>query len=372
MAVNFNPAIVNNGLVFAYDMGNTKKSWFGAPTTNLAKNSDESIDWSIGNLTGAVSRSTVTTNEVYRITSTTAGAFRFYFNLSKLVNGQAYTMSFRYRFISQNASQSFYLTDWNDTAIITTTTDLGDGIVYHTGTGSRATYDSTYRFMDGYISASTIVEIWDLQLEQSSIATPYTKYQRTNSQSLRDLTGDANLNCNNLTYDSAGEFSFGASGQRIVSNISTFGTNATWDSWIYCTNGTASTYNMFMGRYLPYFSFYGGNRLYFSNNIGGSQRTIQTSANLTTNTWYHASFTTDYDGVNTTMKIYTNGIETATGTFSGAQYDSYPYVFTVGDGYDANWYRFNGQVASVKIYNRTLSSLEIMQNFSALRARFGV
>ena len=35
MALAHSPKIATDGLVFAYDMGNTRKSWRGAPTTNL-------------------------------------------------------------------------------------------------------------------------------------------------------------------------------------------------------------------------------------------------------------------------------------------------------------------------------------------------
>ena len=36
MGLNHSPRIVTSNLVLTYDMGNTDKSWKGAPTTNLA------------------------------------------------------------------------------------------------------------------------------------------------------------------------------------------------------------------------------------------------------------------------------------------------------------------------------------------------
>ena len=35
MALAHSPQVVTNGLVYYHDMGNTQKSWKGAPTTNL-------------------------------------------------------------------------------------------------------------------------------------------------------------------------------------------------------------------------------------------------------------------------------------------------------------------------------------------------
>ena len=173
-------------------------------------------------------------------------------------------------------------------------------------------------------------------------------------------------NGGSIVFDGINKFSASAS------NV-TYGNNTTWEAWINCT-ASVNTYNCFMSRYLPYFSFYNGNRLFFSNRIGGTQRTIQTAANLSLNKWYHACFTTSYDGTtNTTMKIYTNAVETATGAFAGTQ-DNFAYRFMVGawntPAVPQN--AFQGKVSIVKVYNRTLSVPEIQQNFEAYRGRFGI
>jgi hypothetical protein len=195
-----------------------------------------------------------------------------------------------------------------------------------------------------------------------------------------DLSGRGNTGTltNGPTYSSAngGSIVFdGTNDHVLTSSVATYGNNTTWEAWIYCT-ANVSTYNMFMGRYLPYFGFFGGNSLYFSNVVGGVQSTIQTATNLSLNTWYHATFTTSYDGVNTTMKIYTNGSETATGTFSGTQ-GNYGYKFMIGDGNNGTdgasaWYPFQGRVSNVKVYNRTLTAAEVQQNFIATRSRFSI
>lgn len=383
MAVNFNPAIVTNGLTFAFDMGNTKKSWYGAPTTNLAKNSDESIDWSIGNLTASVSRSTVTTNEVYRITSTTAGAFRFYFNLAKLVNGQTYMLSFKYKFISQNASQSFYLTDWNDTSIITTTTDLGDGIFYHTGVGSRATYDSTYRFMDGYISASTIVEIWDFQLEQSSIATPYTKYQRTNTQSIVDMTSSTTVTVSDLLYLSDNTFEFDGNA-RLYGTLSNSAAELEYSRivWITPTSSSGDMKSAFLNsignnsdKAVGIENGYAAFHQYTNSNGAGTQGdySVRGATPISVYNTYMICATVDRNVSVNNIKVYLNGNLDATASRSIGVSNSNDIV--IGgpsvDSYSGSR-MFYGSIYCGFHYNRVLSELEVMQNFSALRARFGV
>lgn len=193
---------------------------------------------------------------------------------------------------------------------------------------------------------------------------------------------DLSVSKNNVTLTNGPTFSSANLGSIVFDGVNdfaltdsnaTFGNNTTWEAWVYCT-GNVSTFNMFMGRYLPYFSFFNGDRLYFSNVIAGTQRVVSTAANLLTNTWYHGTFTNSYDGVNTTMKIYTNGVETATGTFAGAQ-TNYAYRFMIGDGNNganSSWYPFSGRVSNVKMYNKVLLPTEIQQNFNALRGRFGV
>jgi hypothetical protein len=73
------------------------------------------------------------------------------------------------------------------------------------------------------------------------------------------------------------------------------------------------------------------------------------------------------------MRIYTNGVQTASGVFAGAQGNyGTSYNFTIGDGYQTNWYQYQGRISKVSIYDRALSAAEIQQNFNAMRGRFGI
>jgi len=157
---------------------------FQEPTENLAYTSGN-IDWSIANLTASVTRSTVTTNLVYRVTSGgTAGSFRINFNNTKLVNGKSYNLSYRYKIIS--GGTTFSMTDWCDTPLYNVVNTHG----YSSAYGTRSTYDGTFRFMDFTISANTVVEIWDLQLEEKPYATPFVNGTRTGT--VRDCSGQDN------------------------------------------------------------------------------------------------------------------------------------------------------------------------------------
>lgn len=244
---------------------------------------------------------------------------------------------------------------------------------YNSTTGTHRTY--LYYATD----STTRLQFFQPRVDLCDGTQPSVQELLSNAGSIwYDVSGnDNNCRFGNFPTPSTGFYTFnGTTNNGTVPTLQTFGNNTTWEAWVYCEQDI-STYNMFMGRYLPYFSFFGGNRLYFSNNVNGSQQTIQTSSNLSLNTWYQATFTTSFDGTNTTMKIFTNGVETATGAFTGPQGQYTGINFMVGDGNDGSngstaWYPFKGRVSNVKVYNRTLSLAEIQQNFNAVRGRYGV
>ena len=146
----------------------------------------------------------------------------------------------------------------------------------------------------------------------------------------------------------------------------------TWSAWVNRIS-SSNEFNMFMGRLLPYFSFRASGLIHFSNRISGTQRNVFTTNTLLNNTWYNLSFTTEYNGTSTTMKIYVNGILNNSGTFTGVQSNTDSFRFTIGDGRNTStWYPFNGRVSNVSVHDRTLSSIEIEQNYNATKNRFGL
>lgn len=151
--------------------------------------------------------------------------------------------------------------------------------------------------------------------------------------------------------------------------------NMTWEAWVK-RYSSVNSYNMFMGENLPYFAARPGSiGFFFSNYINSTQKSLATNGiTIQDNVWYFTSFTTEFDGTNTTMKIYVNGEFNNQATNPGPQTNyTTPFQFSVGDGRSTTaWYPFNGEVSSVKIYHKTLSPLEIKQNFNASRGRFGV
>jgi hypothetical protein len=182
-----------------------------------------------------------------------------------------------------------------------------------------------------------------------------------------------NLNLTNApTYSSDGGGSIlfdGVDDMAIGSTITTYTNTQTWTAWVKRTS-SVNLFNMFMGRFLPYFAFRSDGLFHFSNQIGGTQRNLYSLQTYSNNVWYFTSFTTEYQNPNTIMKMYINGSLVNSSAFSGTQ-NNYSINFTVGDGRNTStWYPFNGYVSMVSVYNRTLSSDEILQNYNAGLARF--
>ena len=392
MSCYVGPDVVENGLVFYYDQNNIQKSWKGKPTTNLVP---DIPSWGTSAVVSLLSELSPINTPVYSITDNNSGSW---LNLARNTtvpnDSNTYTISIYIKktYGSTSARLGFntefsggttplgYNQRFNsDTGVGTSgsTISLGNWWRWqfqltNNTTGNTSLncsfYPATGLYDAGDNSAATGTAIVSaIQIEQNSFATPFVNGTRSNTQAILDLTGNNTITANSLTYASDGSFSFDGDNQIITTSFNQYLPNMTWSAWIYPISN-ASSINMFMGYNLPYFGFKDGNSLMFSNYISGTQITIYTTTNLTLNTWYYATFSTYFDGTSTIMKTYTNGIESASGSFLGQQTNT-GYNFSIGDGHSTVWYRFNGKIPIVQIYNRCLSAAEVSQNFNATRRK---
>jgi hypothetical protein len=370
MSLGHGASIVKNGLEFYYDMSNVQKSWKGAPTTNLLFDSGI-INWTTSNLTGSVTRSTVVENQVYRFTSTTGGTFRISVPLVKLTNNLPYNMSYKYRFIS-GTSTTFSMSDWCDVSLQNRVDINTLEYNFSSAYGVRSTYDSIYRFMDFNISANTVVEIWDIQLEQREFATPYVNGTRTNTQAILDLTSKHTITTNELTYNSDNTFSFNGNTSYVVPNIpfTIWNNSFTINQWCYFLDDSR-------GILVGDFSTVGAINTAFEKHTDRRMRLywnaapdIFTSNNvIDLNTWQYV--TCVRDKATSRVLFYVNG--DLKYTYNGALSDK---VATVphrmgADGRTGTTVVF-GSIPITQIYNRALSESEVKQNFEALRGRYGI
>lgn len=391
MSLNHSPSIVTNGLVFAYDMANTQKSFKGAPTTNLLLSpsdftsgnwiktmnsgtipsvTSETIPDRNGNIK-AVDKLTLPTDgtypRIYQSWTPASTATHTFSIWMKIANGGSNTkceiVVFRN---SPWASPSGVITanlttDWQRFTVSFAPLDTTSHQIY---IGSHDTAKGTVVYMD------------DAQLEVSSFATPFAAGTRSNAQALIDLTGNNTITATSLTYASDGTFSFNGSSNSITVpfNSSQFTFNSAQTIIIWMKNQSPSS-----ARRNPYNQAYaGGGTITHENDTsfnyffgtGGSDNSPYT--NIT------SSFSVVVG--ETAMICLTRDASTVSwfknGTFSnsisnpyGASVVTGTNNITIGSGYAG---AFGGNIYAVQLYNRALSAAEVKQNFNALRGRYGI
>jgi hypothetical protein len=100
---------------------------------------------------------------------------------------------------------------------------------------------------------------------------------------------------------------------------------------------------------------------------GLSQVDTLTATTFATNTWYN--ITCIYDG--SAKFIYVNGIIDAAVSVTGTlALGAFPPM--IGENAQATGRYFNGRIPIVQIYHKALSAQEVLQNYNALKSRFGL
>jgi hypothetical protein len=207
----------------------------------------------------------------------------------------------------------------------------------------------------------------------SQAVSPYVYSSRGTSEALIDQRRLRTIDLSGVSFSSTtNAMLFDGSDDNINTGIRNVGNNITYEAVIN-SSGNATTYNMFFGQLLPYIGVMSGNRIIFSDSIGGSQSTIE-GGSISTGVNYHIVCTRSYNGSSCTNTIYVNGTQVAQAAFSGAYTGDSIYgdTINIGDGQSSNWYPFWGSVHVARIYNRALSVTEISQNFQAFKPRFGL
>ena len=401
MSLSHSPRIVTNGLVFYYDMGNSQKSWKGAPTINLQL--PNIIDWSN---TAAVSLSTSEVSPintpVYIVTDNNSSYLSCSRSITVPNNSNTYTMSiyikktygatsarlgFNSGFSGGTTGVALNQRFNSDTGIGTagSSDDLGSWwrwkfSLTNNSTGNTTLYCSFFPATGFYNSgdnatATGTALVSAVQIEQSSIATPFVNGTRSNTQAILDLTNNNIVTATSLTYASDGTFSFNGSNSLTVPynpSLFTFNNEQTIIIWMKNEASVAARRN-------PYNQAYGG---------GG---TITHENNTGFNYFYGTSGVDNvpYDTHGSSFSVILNETAQIAVTRNVSQIAWYkngalgntkanPYGGTVvtgtsplliGTGYTTG---VIGGLYAVQIYNRALTAAEVQQNFNALKGRYGI
>ena len=394
MAGTSGPFIATDGLVFDYDMSNTKKSFIGPPATNRIISIPLTLTV-YAYATGPVSTTniidaTYQPRTVSRYTiSNNINTARAMVTSSGLTTGVSYTFSCKIKYNGGNAATPSFAVDAskgnpeggsnNNTvsSSVGATTSLGNGWYYVTYTWSYSACPTsgcylTYGVVTGADATyvGNTFDVYEPQFEIGSFATPYVTQStgiRSTSQALLDLTGKNVTTATSLTYVSDGTFSYnGTSDYLEVTQLSSYLSN----SITVCTFAKISSVvskNNLLSLNGVYNFFLPGNRLtttyqLYWDSAGGWKNGNNTD--WVTNQWYHLAWTIS----GTTLIFYVNGVADGTVTLAGNIAPSGTSRLGLAN---AGEYA-TGSIGTVQVYNRALLATEIQQNFNAQRTRYGI
>ena len=386
MSCNSGPNNSTNGIVFAYDMGNTKKSWKGRPLTNQfaipTPDSNNNVTFQV-NGTGIFKRVTSGTyggyniqpsDIVYRYDLGALGC-HYHGNDVTINSGQTATWSCDY-YVDPSTTgypQTNYLANFEGvvSGAATDPSPSTVGVWKRFVFSSTASSTGTCRMLlypgacgNSTLATSGFILYKNPQVEFDSpgnSASPFVAGTRSNTQAIVDLTGNNTITASSLTYASDGTFSFNGSNSLLNCGTSISPSNITISSWVYMTSST-SNQGICRKQSAYAISLYNGT---VQVAPGNNWTFYNTGISLSLNTWTNIVW--KYDG--STMTVYINGISLWSTTLSGSlPSNSNP----TNIGYDENGWYWNGYIPVTTIYNRALTASEISQNFNALRGRYGI
>jgi hypothetical protein len=200
-------------------------------------------------------------------------------------------------------------------------------------------------------------------------------YPRTGT-TWRDLSGNNNTgtltngptfnagNMGNIVFDGVDDYVNCGNNSSI--NLTSYITLSTWTKKAY---GSSASVAIDKGR-----DNYGAWSLLFdvvANKVEFHCRISGTNSSVVSNTSYGNNIWTNITAVftGTNLLIYINGKLDNTTTISGT-IGTNAIDFSIGKANDGfNW---SGQVANVLMYNTALSATDVLQNYNAVKSRFGL
>lgn len=402
MSAYAGPEVVTNGLIFSFDMNNTR-SWKGMPTTNYVpypyasyNNGSFVFGYNYANNGVAYTYKTNVSNPVdapgvLEYYSGTTDYKYFSVDTSAVPTTGTYTFSYYARIVSGSSSSNLNNSqlwrangtdrsvtgDWNPTF----TTEWKR---YSTsGPVEAGTVLQYFPIHSGSLTGGITIQYCGFQCELSSFASQFTPSSRSTTQSLIDLTGVSAATVNNLVYNNDNTFQFLYSKPSTVQIPLSSAFNkleGTISVWIYPTsynggngifvNNNSTGYNyvdwLWIGPYSDTFYFRLGDGSACCNNdlSFGSYSSI-----VPLNTWTNLCCTWKSNG---TSAIYINGKLYTSRSISAIPSTNPASVGFFGCGHaNADGY-FNGKMPYALIYNRQLGADEIARNFNAVRRIYNI
>lgn len=400
MTVAEGPNVVTSGLVFSYDMNNSR-SWLGMPLTNQfavpTPDGSNNVTFAV-NGTGTFQRVysgtyggyTITSNDVvYRYDLGTGGC-HYHGNSAAIGAGLIPTFRFDY-YISPDAANyptDSYLSNFENygggatsggTSVPNNSKGIWQTVTFSGGTTSASGTQAMFLYPGGcggsYLASSGYILFKNPQVIFSAtngMVAPFVgpTGARSNTQALLDVTQNYSITLNSLTYATNNTFSFNGSGDYMTpGNIAASGNAArSMFAWVKASSaggrcmiatGTAANSQAFN------LVTYGSNKvgvMGYNNDFYPSS-----GANIFDNVWHYVGAVANGSSGITT---YVDGVQDNTGTITYATAGQTNYIGKSNHvGAESYW---NGSIAGVQIYNVGLTAAQVAQNFAAQRSLYGV
>ena len=396
MATSYSPKIITDGLVLCLDAAD-KKSLLAPPTTNLANNSNGTINWTTVSLVGTRTQSIVSANDYhYRFVldkgSNNNIQFRFAFDHTNLTDGETYIISFKYKITS--GSGIFYVTDFCDQSVTRVVTDIGDGWYYETAYGTRSSYTETYDFFDVRASDNMTVDIKEIQVEHTSasspLATPFVSYQRqwkdragSNNGTLVNMNDQSNFSSEGkggLIFDGSSDSVSHAHNSNFDMDVSssievlfkcnsalTNSSNYRQTIW---SNSTSNSFGLELGIFSEC-NINSTTGYRFLMHRQGNCFSAASGANAWVQSEIcHFVYTR---GASREEKMYVNGLEITLQQTNSYSYAGGSNTCILGSRQSTGGsQKLNGKIYNLKLYTKTLTASEVLQNYNATKGRFGL
>jgi hypothetical protein len=240
MAIFSGPEIPNNGLVFHYDMGNTVKSWRGAPTTNLisspvnlatgrtapANCGSSFTDFATGGPTGGPFV------RVTRVSASPAADWPFEYYYSSIPIGTNFRFSCDARCTNGSvATIEFSNPDFQEVSYPLTPEWKRFSTTFTSGTQTNLQFMRINRSNSNDKTIGSFYDVANAQIELQTFDTPFVDGARSATQSLTDLTTQNTITVSSLTYAANGTFSFTGTNSLSIPAID-FSQGQTVEIWL--------------------------------------------------------------------------------------------------------------------------------------------
>lgn len=406
MAFNNAPSIATGGLAFAYDMANPK-SWKGMPTSNLIVTAPYALGiyaYASGPVVTSSNRLNQETGNVNRYTITSATNTARARILPSLAVGQTYTFSAMLRYNGANTSSPGWTFDAGKgnpesggantlTNVSQTVSLIGQGWYYCTFTFTVAASPTGAAILTYGVSTGTdtayLNQTFDSYNEQFEIGvgSPYVNGTRTTSTSIYDLTNKSTLVANSLTNTGDGGFKFYGANYITATfpQINLYNLNM-WLYNDYVIPGTDTAIGGVITSYQTMISF--NQQATQGINLGGW---TSSATNEAVHIWSNTSTAAGYTGMTYIRDAIPIGWHNFQFNWNGTAYDIWvdgikktTYAHTLGNaplapissatigGYTGSSYYYVGKLPVVTMYSTQLTDDQVLQNFNALRGRFGI